>query len=260
MALTTAERQSHVRRDTDRTPIEKAGGRSLAWSGFVIMWMFWISFVIFLADPVQVARFWPLPTVDDGGFVGHPVAAAAINIALIALFGVQHSLMARPWFKERWTSSLPPAFERCAFVHMANLALFALIIFWQPIPIEIWTLHGWARDAAWVLFAMGWVILFAGAWSFGMFDLLGIDQMRAWCRGENHRGHRLKTGWLYKWLRHPMYVGVLLGVWATPKMSAGHLLLAGGMTLYVLIAMRYEERDLMRRFGTSYARWRASQV
>jgi hypothetical protein len=260
MALTTSDRHSCIGRAADRRPIEKTCGQMFAWSGLAIMWMFWISFVIFLANPVQVAKFWPLPTVDDGGFVDHPLAAAAINLILIALFGLQHSLMARPWFKEQWASSIPTAFERCTFVHMANLALFALIIFWQPIPIEIWTIDGWVGDAAWVLFAMGWVILFMGAWSFGIFDLLGIDQMRAWCRGEEHRGHRLKTGRLYRWLRHPMYVGVLLGVWATPKMSVGHLLLAGGMTLYVLIAMRYEERDLMRRFGTSYARWRASQA
>ncbi len=260
MALTTSDRHSCIGRAADRRPIEKTCGQMFAWSGLAIMWMFWISFVIFLANPVQVAKFWPLPTVDDGGFVDHPLAAAAINLILIALFGLQHSLMARPWFKEQWASSIPTAFERCTFVHMANLALFALIIFWQPIPIEIWTIDGWVGDAAWVLFAMGWVILFMGAWSFGIFDLLGIDQMRAWCRGEEHRGHRLKTGRLYQWLRHPMYVGVLLGVWATPKMSVGHLLLAGGMTLYVLIAMRYEERDLMRRFGTSYARWRASQA
>lgn len=260
MALIISERHSYIGRDSDRKPIEKAWGRMFAWSGFAIMWMFWISFVIFLANPFQVAKFWPLPTVDEGGFVDHPLAAAAIDIILIALFGMQHSLMARPWFKERWTSPFPAAFERCIFVHMANLALFALIIFWQPIPIEIWTLEGWARDAAWVLFAMGWVILFAGAWSFGIFDLLGIEQMRAWCRGQDRRQDRLKTGRLYRWLRHPMYVGVLLGVWATPRMSVGHLLLASGLTLYVLIAMRYEERDLMRRFGTSYARWRAPQV
>jgi protein-S-isoprenylcysteine O-methyltransferase Ste14 len=142
---------------------------------------------------------------------------------------------------------------------MANLALFGLIIFWQPIALEIWTVpRGWMRDLTWSLFALGWVILAAGAWSFGIFDLLGINQMRAWRNGASHRSERLKTGLLYRWLRHPMYAGVLLGVWATPRMTMGHLLLAAGLTLYVLIALRYEERDLAMRFGKSYMRWRQS--
>lgn len=233
-------------------------GQGFAWSGLLVMWIFWISFVVFLANPSQVAPFWPLPTVDHGGFVDHPLSAALIDLALIALFGLQHSLMARPWFRDWWAGSMPAAFERCSFVHMANIALFALIIFWQPIPIEIWAIAtGLMRDAAWIVFALGWAILFAGAWSFGIFELLGIDQMRSWCRTEPPADSRLKTGHLYRWLRHPMYVGVLLGVWATPTMTVGHMLLASGLTLYVLIAMRYEERDLVRRFGASYAKWRA---
>ena len=97
----------------------------------------------------------------------------------------------------------------------------------------------------------------SGAWSFGIRDLLGIEQVIAWSEGRAH-APRLKTGFLYKWLRHPMYVGVLLGVWATPRMSFGHLLLALALSGYVLIAMRYEERDLVQRFGAPYARWRAS--
>jgi hypothetical protein len=258
MALTVTQRPRDRALNARKLSAAAWAGSLYAWSGFAIMWLFWIGFVIFLADPKQLAGVWPLPTVD-GGFPRHPLSAALIDLALIALFGLQHSVMARPWFKAWWASRVPEAFERCTFVHMANLALFALIIFWQPIPLEVWTVpDGWAHDAMWVLFALGWTILFAGAWSFGMFDLLGIAQMRAWRRGQTHRIDGLKTGLLYKWLRHPMYVGVLLGVWATPRMTLGHLLLAVGFTLYVLIAMRYEERDLMQRFGASYVRWRGS--
>ncbi len=112
------------------------------------------------------------------------------------------------------------------------------------------------RDAVWTLFALGWGILFLGAWSFGMRDLLGVEQMRAWVLGRPAPPKRLKTGWLYRWLRQPMYVGVLMGVWVTPRMSLGHALLALGLTGYVLIAMRYEERDLVRTFGARYNRWR----
>ena len=259
MTLTISKQSRNYGRIQRAHSAETSLGSLYAWSGFAIMWLFWVSFVIFLANPKQVVPFWPLPTVDAGGVVKHPLAAAVIDLALIALFGLQHSLMARPRVKAWWASSIPEAFERCTFVHMANAALFALIIFWQPIPVEVWTISDtWARHAMWMLFALGWILLFAGAWSFGIFDLLGISQMRAWCRGETHRGDRLKTGLLYKWLRHPMYVGVLLGIWATPRMTVGHLLLAAGMTLYVLAAMRYEERDLMQRFGARYALWRAS--
>jgi hypothetical protein len=95
-----------------------------AWSAFAVMWAFWISFVIFLARPQKILPYWPLPTVDQGGTLLHPATAALVDVLLIALFGLQHSLMARPWFKQWWASSVPPAFERSTYVHMANLALF----------------------------------------------------------------------------------------------------------------------------------------
>lgn len=240
------------------TPIRKGVfGLAYAWSGFTVMWGFWVCFVIFLADPRWAAKSWPLPTVDAGGIISHYGAAAIVDLFLISLFGLQHSVMARPWFKERILGRFPAAFERCTFVHAANIALLALIVFWQPIPIEIWNVSSPWREAARVAFAAGWVILLLGGVSFGILDLLGVEQMRAWVRGASLPKPRLKTGFLYRWFRHPMYVGVLLAIWATPQMTIGHLLLAAGMTLYVLIAMRYEERDLVARFGTSYARWRA---
>jgi protein-S-isoprenylcysteine O-methyltransferase Ste14 len=229
-----------------------------AWAGVAIMWAFWVSFVIFLAEPRHVLAWWPLPTVDRADSVWHPAIAALIDLALIMLFGLQHSVMARPRFKQRVMARMPEPLQRATYVHMANAALFILILFWQPIPAEIWIVDdGSAHDVLWLLFAAGWVILFLGAWSFGMRDLLGIDQVMAWREGRRF-APRLKTGFLYRWLRHPMYVGVLLGVWATPRMSAGHLLLALAMTGYVLIAMRYEERDLTQRFGSSYHRWRGA--
>ncbi len=233
-------------------------GLLYAWSGFAIMWAFWICFVVFLANPRWLVENWPLPTVDQGGWVRHPLAAASIDIILIALFGLQHSLMARPWFKRHVTGRLPAAFERCTYVHAANLALFALIVFWQPIPLLVWDVTAPLRDILWAVFSAGWLILLFGALSFGIFELLGVQQMRAWCRGLSAHSSRLKTGLLYRLLPHPMYVGVLLAMWATPRMTLGHMLLAAGMTIYVLIAMRYEERDLARRFGPAYSRWRNS--
>ena len=239
----------------DRSPV----GPIYAWSGFATMWAFWVSFVVFLAAPRVVLSFWPLPTIDHGS-LRPPLVAALIDLSLIALFGAQHSLMARPWFK-RHLLAVPAAFERCTYVHAANLALFLLILCWQPIANPVWHVrNAAAADALWAVFASGWIMLFLGAWSFGIRELLGISQMQAWAEARPLFGPRLKTGRLYRWLRHPMYIGVLLGVWATPCMSVGHLLLASGLTTYVVIAMRYEERDLVMTFGASYQRWRATDV
>jgi methanethiol S-methyltransferase len=227
-----------------------------AWAGVAIMWAFWVSFVIFLAEPRQVLAWWPLPTVDRSESLANPAFAALIDLALVMLFGLQHSVMARPWFKEEVMGRMPEPLQRVTYVHMANAALFLLILLWQPIPIEIWDVDDPPlREVLWLVFGAGWVILFLGAWSFGMRELLGIEQVMAWREGRR-LAPRLKTGFLYRWLRHPMYVGVLLGMWATPRMSFGHLLLALTMTAYVLIAMRYEERDLAQRFGRHYSHWR----
>ena len=239
------------------SPVTNEGrslGGAYAWSGFATMWAFWVCFVVFLAEPRALMSWWPLPTIDRAEAPPQPQLAAIIDLLLMALFGLQHSLMARPWFKQRFLRRLPDAFERCTYVHMANLTL---ILCWQPISGDVWRLdNGSYRHTLWLLFTAGWLMLFLSAWSFGIGELLGLDQMRAWQEGRPSPAPRLKTGWLYGWLRHPMYVGVLLGVWATPRMSVGHLLLALGLTGYVLIAMRYEERDLLQRFGARYDRWR----
>lgn len=232
-------------------------GLVYAWSGFAVMWAVWICFIVFLASPPWAGEMWPLPTVDYAAEPLHPLASVGVDLFLIALFGLQHSLMARPWFKTHVTSRLPAAFERCTYVHAANFALLTLILFWQPISPVVWHADGGLRDLLWVAFGAGWVILLLGALSFGLLELLGISQMRAWYRGLASPPPRLKTGYLYSLVPHPMYVGVLLAMWATPHMTIGHVLLAAGMTAYVLIAMRYEERDLARRFGVAYAHWRA---
>ncbi len=231
---------------------------AFAWSGAVVMWLFWICFVIFLWQPVAIMPWWPLPTVDWGGWLETRSARVVMDVALIALFGLQHSVMARPRFKAWLAQWVRQPYERCLFVHMANIALFAMIVLWQPLPTEIWSLpKGWATHAVWVVFALGWLMLLAGAWSFGLGELLGVRQMHQWLKGERLAAPPLKTGLLYRWLPHPMYLGVLVGVWLTPSMTLGHLLLAAGLTVYVAIGLHLEERDLVRRFGTSYQRWRS---
>src|SRR5262245_31421619 len=220
-----------------------------AWAGVAVMWAFWVSFVIFLAEPRQVLAWWPLPTIDHVASPEQPLLAACIGLALVAVFGLQHSVMARPWFKRRIMRWIPEGLERATYVHMANIALFILILLWQPIPAQVWHVQdSAARDVLWLLFGAGWAVLILGECSFGRRELLGLEQVRAWTEGRPH-AWRLKTDLLYRCLRHPMYVGALLGIWATPRMSFGHLLLAFALTAYILIAMRYEERDLLHRFG-----------
>ena len=152
---------------------------------------------------------------------------------------------------------MPEAFQRCTYVHAANVALLTLILFWQPIPVVVWKAPTSLREFLSMVFVAGWIILFLGALSFGVRNLLGVRHMQAWAHGHRSLPEQLKTSLLYRWLRHPMFVGVLLAMWATPHMTIGHWLLATGMTLYVLIAFRYEERDLRARYGGAYARWAA---
>jgi hypothetical protein len=168
-------------------------GLVYAWSGFAVMWAFWVSFVFFANRAVcsVPGRCKPLITGDGCKSRG---PRSCSTYVLAALFALQHCMMARPWLKDRVTR-MPGPFARCTYVHMANTALFLLIIFWQPIPVDVWTTHeAVAQAARWALFAAGWAILFLGAWSFGTRDLLGIQQMQAWIYGRGLPAPRLKTG------------------------------------------------------------------
>jgi len=225
-------------------------------AGVTVMAVFWPLFGVFLSNAPRLGAPWLARSADVGLGVANPWLAGAIDLALIAAFGLQHSLMARPALKRHWRAFIPFALERVTYVHAANIALLALIAFWQPIPIEVWRVGPpLLRDACWALFALGWIILLAGAVSFGMAELLGMRQVLDWYWEREPRALPLKTKGLYRWLRHPMYVGVLLAVWATPYMTVGHVLLATGLTVYVVIAKRYEERDLNRTYGRLYRAW-----
>ena len=225
-------------------------------AAIAIMWLFWPLFVVFLSNAPRLSAPWLARSADAGLGLANPLLAGAVDLALIAAFGLQHSLMARPAFKRCLGALLAPPFQRATYVHAANLVLFALILLWQPIPIEVWHAQNpMLRAVCWGAFAFGWIILLGGALSFGIDDLLGINQILEWWRNREPLPPPLKTRGLYRWLQHPMYVGVLLAVWATPVMTVGHALLAAGLTLYVLIARSYEERDLRAHYGRAYRAW-----
>ena len=238
---------------TNRTT--RLAGLGYAVLGFVLTFAFFTWFVIFLGNLPKASKPWVDPTVDIGGTLDG-VAAALVDIGLVALFGLQHSLMARPGFKAWWTRIVPQGLERATYVVAASLVGFVMMIFWQPIPLTVWHITGPAAVVPWALFGIGWTILLSAGITFNLFELLGLRQAFAWYQGWAIPPLTLKTHWLYDWMRHPMYVGVLLGLWMTPHMTVGHALMAATFTLYILIAMRYEERDLTARFGASYSAWR----
>lgn len=195
--------------------------------------------------------------VDRGPAAALPVAIV-IDLALIALFGVQHSVMARQGFKQAWTRTVPEPVERSLYVLLASLCLIVLIVFWRPIPMTIWSVSApWAVYALWALFGLGWLIVLLSTFLINHFELFGLRQVWAHASGRAIPAPVFRTPLFYKRVRHPLYSGFILAFWATPLMTAGHLLLAAGMTVYILIAIRHEERDLVGLFGKDYEAYRA---
>ena len=220
-----------------------------------------VSYTAFFAAFVYligfVAGYPALPTHVDKGLAAPPVLAAVIDLALIALFGVQHSVMARPWFKARWTRIVPQPVERSVYCLAAAAVLCLLYAFWHPIGGTVWDVANPAgRTVLWVLFGVGWAIVFISTWLISHFELFGLAQVWRHWRGSEAPAATLTTPAFYRIVRHPLYSGFLLAFWATPTMSYGHLLLAAGMTVYVLIAIDYEERDLVGVFGDGYEDYR----
>lgn len=194
--------------------------------------------------------------VDDGAT--RPLAEALlIDVGLIALFGVQHSVMARARFKRWWTSIVPPAAERSTFVLASTLVVAALLYFWVPMPGSLWhATSSSLQTALWVMFGLGWGLLLVSTFLIDHFELFGLRQVWAYFRRHEASTPAFKTPGPYRWVRHPMMLGIVVGFWATPHMTMGHLVLALGMTGYVLVGTALEERDLLRHFGRRYAAYR----
>jgi methanethiol S-methyltransferase len=223
--------------------------------GVVAYLIFFVTFLYLVAFVGDLP--WAPRTVDRGHEVvglGHALAA---NVALIALFGLQHSVMARKGFKAAWTRIVPAPLERSFYVLFASLALIVLVLFWHPIPGTVWRLENpMAAMAMWALFGLGWLIVLVSTFLISHFELFGLHQGWSHARGGAIPAPEFRTPFFYRAVRHPIYAGFILAFWATPQMSWGHLLLAAGMTVYILIAIRYEERDLVGLFGDEYEAYR----
>lgn len=207
-----------------------------------------VSYILSLATFVYAVGFiggFLMPTQLDGPREGSLAAALAINSGLLALFALQHSGMARSGFKRWLTRFVPEPAERSTYVLLSSAALFLLFWQWQPIGGIVWDVPDRAaRAALFALYAAGWVVVLATTFLINHFDLFGLRQVWLACRGVAYTPLRFGTPGLYGLVRHPLYVGWFIVFWATPTMTAAHLLFAVGTTLYILAAIRWEERDL----------------
>lgn len=196
-------------------------------------------------------------SVDVG--VGAPwVQALATDLLLLTLFGIQHSVMARRGFKRWWTRVVPPAVERSTYV-LATCAVLALMFrFWVPIEAPlVWQVEHRAGVALlWSLFGLGWLVALVSTFLISHFELFGLQQVSAPLRRRAVPEAGFRAPLLYRYVRHPLYAGLLISLWAVPVMTAGRLLFALGLSAYILIGIAFEERDLLRQFGERYRRYR----
>ena len=198
-----------------------------------------------------------VPKSIDSGTPGPLLQSAIVDTMLIALFAIQHSVMARPGFKRWWTRMVPAPVERSTYVLFASFALLILYWQWQAIPALVWTVHN--PTAAALLdgiFWLGWVVLVASTFLLSHFELFGLSQVFSRLFGKQLSDAKFRAPLLYRHVRHPIYLGVLLAVWATPTMTVGHLLFSVVITGYILIGIQLEERDLVQQFGDQYRRYR----
>jgi methanethiol S-methyltransferase len=216
-----------------------------------------VFFAVFLYGIGFIGGFLT-PTSLDGvptSSLGH---ALTVDLALLAAFAVQHSGMARPAFKTWWKRFVPEAAERSTYVLLSSLALVALYIFWEPIGGVIWSAaDGAVRNSIIGLYLFGWLLLLYTTFLIDHFDLFGLKQVWRRLLDKTYRAPVFRTPSLYKVVRHPLYIGWLMIFWAAPTMTVAHLIFALATTAYILIAIRFEERDLASAFGTTYLDYRA---
>lgn len=221
-----------------------------------------ISYAIFFLTFLYAVGFignFGVPRTLDGAPISSAPIAALIDLGLLGLFAIQHSVMARKWFKERWTRIVPTPIERSTYVLFSSVALILMFWLWRPIGGVIWSVE----DTTWkfvfrALFAFGFGLVLVATFLINHFDLFGLRQVWLYLLGKPYTTLRFGTPGPYRVVRHPLYVGWLFAFWMTPTMTVAHLLFAIATTAYILLAIQWEEKDLQREHGVSYDHYRRS--
>lgn len=198
-----------------------------------------------------------VPTRLDGAPSRPFAISLLIDAGLLTLFAVQHSVMARRWFKERWTRIVPVTLERSTYVLFASAALAFLCWKWQPLGGQVWSVDlPAARAALWTLFALGWAQVLVVTFLINHFDLFGMRQVWLYLLGRPYTRVHFVTPAPYRFVRHPLYLGFLIAFWSTPNMTVAHLVFAVATTAYIVVAIQFEERDLAHEHGAAYEEYR----
>jgi protein-S-isoprenylcysteine O-methyltransferase Ste14 len=216
-----------------------------------------VCYAVFFATFLYAIGFignFGVPRTLDSAPGGSLLGSLLVDLGLLGLFAVQHSVMARPVFKRWFTRVVPESAERSTYVLASSLALIVMFALWQPLGGMVWSVQDASiRGAIWGAFAFGWLLVLVATFLINHFDLFGLRQVWLQLVGKPYTHLAFRTPALYRYVRHPLYVGWLFVFWSTPTMTLSHLLFAIATTGYILIAVRFEERDLVDHFGTTYS-------
>lgn len=219
-----------------------------------------LSYLLFLATFVYAVAFLGNVGLDrtiDGSATVPFGQALLLNVSLMGLFAVQHSVMARPVFKQWWTRFVPKPVERSTYVLFSSMALLLLFYAWQPMGGTVWEVQdSVGRGAVYSVYAGGWLVILVATFLINHFDLFGLRQVWLYLKGQPYTPLKFATPSFYRYVRHPLYVGWLLTFWAAPTMTVAHLVFSIATTAYILIAIQFEERDLVKVYGAAYDEYR----